>query len=351
MSALQALLRESIDYAGLFPPAGLGMVRGRRELRVLSHRPARLGARPVRGARGPARRAGAGRGRAASQSHPNGWRIAALLGPDPARELEAIGEFNCRHAADGAGAAAVDVVEAKADSPETVERLLARIPAVPPALHRDPGLPRPRATRDRRREGGRKTQGPHRRRHRRRVPFRRRSGALPPRRARCGRALQGDGRTASSSPRRVPADLRARQRLRHHVRVSEPVPRDRVRERGAGRCRRGAAAGGARPTGVPLRRRRRRVAGTAARPRHHPSHPRVRHHLVRLLLVHRADRRPPVARTCSRPPWTTPTTPRSAPGSSRPKATPTSRSRTCPSASSDGAAPMRRRGSASRSAT
>ncbi|HVK00526.1 MAG TPA: hypothetical protein VM365_06655 [Gemmatimonadales bacterium] len=59
----------------------------------------------------------------------DGWQIAALLGPDATRELEAIGEFNCRHAAEGAGAAAVDVVEARADSAEAAERLLARIPA------------------------------------------------------------------------------------------------------------------------------------------------------------------------------------------------------------------------------
>ena len=57
------------------------------------------------------------------------WRLAVLLGTDPLRDLEAIGEFNCLHAADGAGMAMVDVVEAKADSPEAVKQLLSRVPS------------------------------------------------------------------------------------------------------------------------------------------------------------------------------------------------------------------------------
>jgi hypothetical protein len=129
MAALQVLLRESIDYAGLFPPAGLGMAEA-----VANYAAYRAG--PHAWALGrfvvPATRleeleeAAAGllpRGTAA-----DGWRIAALLGAEPARELEAIGEFNCRHAVEAAGAAVVDVVELKADSAETVERLLARVP-------------------------------------------------------------------------------------------------------------------------------------------------------------------------------------------------------------------------------
>jgi hypothetical protein len=130
MSALHALLRESIDYAGLFPPAGLGMAQA-----VTNYASYRTG--PDAWALG---RFVVSAGRlveleqTADELLPksptsNGWRIAALLGSEPGREIEAIGEFNCRHAADGAGAAAVDVVEAKADSPGTVERLLSRIPS------------------------------------------------------------------------------------------------------------------------------------------------------------------------------------------------------------------------------
>jgi hypothetical protein len=130
MSALHALLRESIDYAGLFPPAGLGMadaVANYASYRTSPHAWA-LGRFVV-----PAGRL-TELAQAADELLPrapasDGWRIAALLGPDTAGDLEAIGEFNCRHTADGAGAIAVDVVEAKADSPEGVERLLSRVPS------------------------------------------------------------------------------------------------------------------------------------------------------------------------------------------------------------------------------
>ena len=130
MSAVHALLRESIDYAGLFPPAGLGMAQV-----VANYASYRVG--PDAWALGrfvvPAGRLGELE-QAAEQLLPksptsSGWRIAALLGAEPARDLEIIGEFNCRHAADGAGAAAVDVVEAKADTPVAVETLLSRIPS------------------------------------------------------------------------------------------------------------------------------------------------------------------------------------------------------------------------------
>jgi len=126
MSAIHALLRDSIDYAGLFPPAGLGMSEA-----VANYGSYRTG--PHAWALGrfvvPAGRL-VELEQAAVGLLPgaDGWQIAALLGPDATRELEAIGEFNCRHAAEGAGAAAVDVVEAKADSAEAAERLLARIP-------------------------------------------------------------------------------------------------------------------------------------------------------------------------------------------------------------------------------
>jgi hypothetical protein len=130
MSALHVLLRESIDYAGLFPPAGLDMaqaVANYASYRSGPHAWA-LGRFVVPAARLAALEDAAGallpRGPA-----PDRWRIAALLGSDAAGELKAIGEFNCRHAAEGAGAAAVDVVEAKADTPEAIVRLLSLVPA------------------------------------------------------------------------------------------------------------------------------------------------------------------------------------------------------------------------------
>lgn len=129
MPALHTLLRNSIDYAGLFPPAGLGMAEA-----VANYGSYRSG--PHAWALGrfvvPAARLEELEEAAAAllprSPSAGGWRVAALLGADPAPELEAIGELNCRHAAEGAGALAVDVVEAKADSPELVERLLSAVP-------------------------------------------------------------------------------------------------------------------------------------------------------------------------------------------------------------------------------
>ena len=127
MAALHLLLRESIDYAGLFPPAGLGMADA-----VASYAAYRDG--PLAWALGrfvvPASRLGELETAADALLPRSGspWRLAALLGPDPAAELKAVGEFNCRHAAEGAGAAAVDVVEARAETAEAVERLLAGVP-------------------------------------------------------------------------------------------------------------------------------------------------------------------------------------------------------------------------------
>lgn len=130
MSALQTLLHAGIDYAGLFPPAGLGMAEavanyatyresahawalGRFVLpvsRIEEFDSATAGLLPRRPSSSP-------------------WQVAALVGPDAVATLETLGEFNCRHAADGEGAVAADVVEGKADSVASVERLLAKVPS------------------------------------------------------------------------------------------------------------------------------------------------------------------------------------------------------------------------------
>ena len=56
------------------------------------------------------------------------WRLSVLLGPDPAAEVRALGELNCRHAATGAGALVGDAVELKAATAEQVERTLTSLP-------------------------------------------------------------------------------------------------------------------------------------------------------------------------------------------------------------------------------
>jgi hypothetical protein len=128
-SALRTLLAGSVDYAGLFPPAGLPMAAAVAQYAEYLAGPdawalgrfvvpvGRLGELEAAvGALAPAAQAGA-------------WRLSALLGADAAGELAAVGEFNCRHGAPGALPLSADVVEAKADSVETVERLLDAVPA------------------------------------------------------------------------------------------------------------------------------------------------------------------------------------------------------------------------------
>ncbi len=129
MLAIRVLLEGSIDYAGLFPPAGLAMASAVRNYgayrsgeaawalgrfvlpvgRLAEFEPAAAGLLP----RAPT---------------PDGWRLAVLAGPDPAGELPALGEFNCRHAAEGSAAVTADVVELKCDSVEGIGRIADALP-------------------------------------------------------------------------------------------------------------------------------------------------------------------------------------------------------------------------------
>ncbi len=128
-NGLRALLRGAIDYAGLFPPAGLGMteaVANYASYRAGTHAWA-LGRFVVPASR-IAEFESAAAGLLPPSPSPSAWRVAALLGADPAAEVRALGELNCRHAAEGEGAVAADVVEGKADSVEAIERLLDEVP-------------------------------------------------------------------------------------------------------------------------------------------------------------------------------------------------------------------------------
>jgi hypothetical protein len=143
MDALHVLLHGSIDYAGLFPPAGFDMstavhnyaayrqsadawALGRFVLpvaRIQEFESVSAGLLPLRPAGEP-------------------WRIAALAGGS-LEEFQSLGEFNCRHAADGAQSVSADVVELKADSVDTIERVMGAMPGYLQAyieipLDRDP---------------------------------------------------------------------------------------------------------------------------------------------------------------------------------------------------------------------
>jgi hypothetical protein len=127
-TALRTLLAGSIDYAGLFPPAGLDMATSVRQFAEYQSHPDAwaLGRFVVPAARLPEFEREATRFAPSAPAEP--WRLSVLLGPDFAGELHALGEFNCRHAAAGAPAISADAVEARADSVEAVDRLLAAVP-------------------------------------------------------------------------------------------------------------------------------------------------------------------------------------------------------------------------------
>jgi hypothetical protein len=129
MSAIRTLLAESIDYAGLFPPAGLDMAtavenyaRYRRESAAWA-----LGRFVVPVSR--LREFEVAAARPLSES-PTGqpWRLALLAGPDPAGDLELTAEFNRRRSQPGALPALADTIEVKASSVRDIEDIMHRMP-------------------------------------------------------------------------------------------------------------------------------------------------------------------------------------------------------------------------------
>jgi len=145
MSAVHILLRQSIDYAGLFPPAGLDMgTAAGNYAQYLGGESAWALGRFIL----PSSRLGEFESAAGDLLLRTGgarpWRLAALAGPDLAADLQQIDEFNQRHGAAAAGAAIVDTLEAKAGSVGAVEDTIRRTPRqlqtyleIP--VERDPG--------------------------------------------------------------------------------------------------------------------------------------------------------------------------------------------------------------------
>jgi hypothetical protein len=128
MSVIHALLRHSIDYAGLFPPAGLGMREAVDNFaRYISDRSSwALGRFVV-----PAQRLG--EFEAAAQPHLTqpgspSWRLSALLAADLERDLSAVTDFNRRSESRGTAVAVIDSVELKAESAPAVQHALDRVP-------------------------------------------------------------------------------------------------------------------------------------------------------------------------------------------------------------------------------
>lgn len=130
MTALRELLQDSIDYAGLFPPAGLDLAAsahnyaayrrgahswalGRFILPLSRLKEFELAADPF----------------LSRQPAAEPWRLGALAGGSAREDIAALGEFNCRHAAAGATAVSADVVELKADSVAAIGHALERLPS------------------------------------------------------------------------------------------------------------------------------------------------------------------------------------------------------------------------------
>jgi hypothetical protein len=129
MHALRPLFEEIVDYAGLFPPAGLAM--GPAVRRYAAHRAspaawmlARFVVPVARLEEFEAAAVALLPVNAEPPDAPEPWHLSALVGADAAAELRAAVAFNSRHAegAEG-GRAVIDALEARAADPDDVARL------------------------------------------------------------------------------------------------------------------------------------------------------------------------------------------------------------------------------------
>ena len=129
MTAIRALLAGSIDYAGLFPPAGLDMQPAVANYAAYLESDAAwaLGRFVVPAAR-LAEFDAAAKGVAHNGNTREPWRLSALIGAHPAADLLAVEEFNCRHADVTATPIMVDMIEAKAGTVDAVASVLENVP-------------------------------------------------------------------------------------------------------------------------------------------------------------------------------------------------------------------------------
>lgn len=125
MSAIQTLLRGSIDYAGLFPPAGLDMAPA-----VANYAKYRAG--PAAWALGrfivPVSRLLEFEANLPTDTR-GPWRLGVLAGADLPADLTQVAEFNLRHASNGGTHVLADVIEVKADSESRIAEILRLVPA------------------------------------------------------------------------------------------------------------------------------------------------------------------------------------------------------------------------------
>src|SRR5271157_4909497 len=131
--AASVLLRDMIDYAGLFPPSSLAMVRSVANYDAYSRSEWNwiLGRFIVPVARlGEFEEAFAGLPTPTLGTGLTNWRLSVLLGSDPAADVACIRGFNARMASLTSGRrAVVESVEVKVASAAEVKRLSGIIPA------------------------------------------------------------------------------------------------------------------------------------------------------------------------------------------------------------------------------
>jgi hypothetical protein len=129
MSAIRALLAESIDYAGLFPPAGLDMASAVENYARYRAGPDAwaLGRFVVPVSRLPEFEAALA-GLLRKKPDHQAWPLALLAGANPARDLEAAAELTRRHSGPDSPRLLADAIETKASSVEGIEDIMHRMP-------------------------------------------------------------------------------------------------------------------------------------------------------------------------------------------------------------------------------
>ena len=123
-ASLKTLMDQIVDYAGLFPPAELGM---RETVQNYAAYLAGENAWALGRLVMPVSRLGefervAGAARAGSGGADR-WRLSALVGKEWERDVGEVVAFNERHAGDGAPAMVIDSVEIKASDPGAIIRI------------------------------------------------------------------------------------------------------------------------------------------------------------------------------------------------------------------------------------
>lgn len=137
--AIQTLMSSLIDYAGLFPPAGLDMARASEAYaRGLRSGHAGILARFVCPSRRLAELSGAGASMMPGTFATSGyrehaestepWRISVLVDDDLPACLSRLDAFNQRHANPDQGLARADALEMKVDSPTGIDDALDLVP-------------------------------------------------------------------------------------------------------------------------------------------------------------------------------------------------------------------------------